>query len=101
MICRNCGAQIADKALICYRCGTATTEAKYQPAVVHGRRRASRSLMIAIVIAVLLLLALYLSGMLSTARRVSDATPRLLDNSTGALNTKDTKDTKDQQQNFF
>ena len=27
MQCRNCGAEIADKALICYRCGTATTEA--------------------------------------------------------------------------
>ena len=32
MQCRNCGAEIADKALICYKCGTATTEAKYQPA---------------------------------------------------------------------
>lgn len=31
MQCRSCGAEIADKALICYRCGTATTEAKYQP----------------------------------------------------------------------
>lgn len=26
MTCRNCGIQIADKALVCYRCGTATTE---------------------------------------------------------------------------
>jgi hypothetical protein len=25
-------AEIADKALICYRCGTATTEAKYKRA---------------------------------------------------------------------
>jgi ribosomal protein L40E len=24
MICRNCGTEIADKALVCYRCGTAT-----------------------------------------------------------------------------
>ena len=31
MQCRNCGTEIADKALICYRCGTATTEAKYKP----------------------------------------------------------------------
>ena len=37
MQCRNCGTEIADKALICYRCGTATTEARYQPAPV-GRR---------------------------------------------------------------
>jgi hypothetical protein len=25
MICRNCGTEIADKAIICYRCGEATT----------------------------------------------------------------------------
>ena len=29
--------EIADKALICYRCGTATTEAKYQPAPLPRR----------------------------------------------------------------
>jgi ribosomal protein L40E len=28
VICRNCGTEIAAKALICYRCGTATTEAR-------------------------------------------------------------------------
>ena len=43
MQCRNCGAEIADKALICYRCGTATTEARYQPAPI-GRRRSSTML---------------------------------------------------------
>ncbi len=31
MQCRSCGTEIADKALICYRCGTATAEAKYKP----------------------------------------------------------------------
>ena len=30
MQCRQCGTEIADKALICYRCGTATTEAKFK-----------------------------------------------------------------------
>ena len=34
MQCRNCGTEIADKALICYRCGTPTTEAKF-----YGRPR--------------------------------------------------------------
>jgi hypothetical protein len=33
MICRNCGTEIADKALICYRCGTATTEPKFKAPV--------------------------------------------------------------------
>jgi hypothetical protein len=31
MNCRQCGTEIADKALICYRCGTATTDPVYQP----------------------------------------------------------------------
>jgi hypothetical protein len=31
MKCRNCGTEIADKALICYRCGTATTAPKIAP----------------------------------------------------------------------
>ena len=60
MQCRNCGAEIADKALICYRCGTATTEAKYRPAPLPGRSSSSRTLIVTIVIiALLVLLALY------------------------------------------
>ena len=31
MTCRHCSATIADKALICYRCGNATTESKFKP----------------------------------------------------------------------
>jgi hypothetical protein len=64
MQCRNCGAEIADKALICYKCGTATTEAKYKPAPLG--RKSSRPPLLAVVVALLLLalLALYLwSGM--------------------------------------
>ena len=26
MTCRSCGADIADKAIVCYRCGTPTAE---------------------------------------------------------------------------
>ena len=62
MQCRNCGTEIADKALICYRCGTATTEAKYKPAALPGRALSRRSLVasvIIIAIALLVLLALY------------------------------------------
>ena len=59
MQCRNCGAEIADKALICYRCGTATTEAKYKPAALP--RRSSRTLITTIVVlSILILLALIL-----------------------------------------
>jgi uncharacterized membrane protein YvbJ len=66
MQCRNCGTEIAEKALICYRCGTATTEAKYQPAPLPRTGASSSRMLIAtvLVIAVLVLLALYvLSGM--------------------------------------
>jgi len=52
MICRSCGTEIADKALICYRCGTATTEAKYKPAAV-GRGPGSRSTLFVVILVVL------------------------------------------------
>ncbi|HKB14392.1 MAG TPA: zinc ribbon domain-containing protein [Vicinamibacterales bacterium] len=57
MRCRNCGAEIADKALICYRCGTATTEAKYQPVAL--RRGSSRSGLIATFVALVLIVILF------------------------------------------
>ena len=66
MLCRNCGAEIADKALICYKCGTATTEAKYQPAPLP--RASSRSGLLPTVIAIALLAAatLYIGRVSST-----------------------------------
>jgi hypothetical protein len=33
--CRQCGTEIADKALICYRCGAATTEPTFKPAAIR------------------------------------------------------------------
>jgi hypothetical protein len=38
MKCRNCGTEIAEKALICYRCGTATTAARIAPPPVRPKR---------------------------------------------------------------
>ena len=65
MQCRNCGAEIADKALICYRCGTATTEAKYQPAPLTRTR--SRSGLVATVIALALIAVLFVvAGRMAT-----------------------------------
>ena len=75
MQCRNCGAEIADKALICYRCGTATTEAKYKPAVPR-RTRSSASLIVSVLaVALLVLLAVYMGRLPSgeTPRAVSAA----------------------------
>jgi hypothetical protein len=59
MLCRNCGIEIADKALICYRCGTPTTEAKYKPHV--STRRGPRPIIwVVLAIALLVLLAAFL-----------------------------------------
>ena len=62
MICTSCGTEIADKALICYRCGEATTEPRVKPPAEGSlfdrpRRRSPMTMVIAIVI--LALLALY------------------------------------------
>jgi hypothetical protein len=57
MICRNCGTEIADKAIVCYRCGTGTTEPVRQPAAV--RRRGNRLLPL-VALVLLVLLGLYL-----------------------------------------
>ncbi len=59
MICKNCGTEIADKALICYRCGTATTEARVKPppeGSLFERPRRSRISVVAIVVLILLAL---------------------------------------------
>jgi uncharacterized membrane protein YkvI len=53
MTCRTCGTEIAEKALVCYRCGTATTEARHKPHV--ERRRPSVFASAASTIAVLAL----------------------------------------------
>jgi len=66
MQCRNCGTEIADKALICYKCGTATTEAKYQPYTSPKRRSSSTIVWVVIAIAVLVLLAWFLLHSAST-----------------------------------
>lgn len=60
MQCRNCGTEIADKALICYRCGTATTEAKYQPYTKPPGRSRATLVIVVLAVAVLVLLALFL-----------------------------------------
>ena len=52
--CRHCGTEIADKALICYRCGTATTEATFKPAAT---RRSPSMLIAAILVIVLVVVA--------------------------------------------
>jgi hypothetical protein len=61
MICAHCGTEIADKALICYRCGNATTEPRIKPPAdgsLFEPRRRSRMPIVAIMIAILIVLAI-------------------------------------------
>ena len=59
MQCRNCGTEIADKALICYKCGAATTDAKYAPVPLKAKGGGPNIVWIVILIAILALAALY------------------------------------------
>ena len=58
MKCRHCGTEIADKALICYRCGEATTEPKVAappPPRERGLVPVAIAIMVLIGVAVLVL----------------------------------------------
>lgn len=68
MICRQCGTEIADKALICFRCGAATSEPKVKPPSRTPSKRNN-------VVALLALVALAVAGVLMT-RIASGAVPR-------------------------
>jgi uncharacterized membrane protein YvbJ len=59
MTCAHCGAEIAEKALICYRCGHATTEPRIKPPAetsLFERPRRSRLPLAAVVILIVLAL---------------------------------------------
>ena len=60
MRCTHCGTEIADKALICYRCGNATSEPRLKPPApesLFGPRPRSR-MPLAVSMAVVVALAL-------------------------------------------
>lgn len=54
MLCRHCGREIADKAIVCYRCGAATTDPTYK---APPPRRAAPSVALLAALLVLVLLA--------------------------------------------
>jgi hypothetical protein len=64
MKCRNCGTEIADKAIVCFRCGAATTDPVRKAVPVKPRRS---PLLSAVTVILLLLLALYLGQASRTA----------------------------------
>ena len=57
MQCRNCGTEIADKAIVCYRCGVGTTDPVRKPVPITPVGR-GRSLVAGIVPLLLALAAL-------------------------------------------
>lgn len=64
MQCRSCGTEIADKAIVCYRCGAATTDPVRRPAA-HSPRR--RPLVPLVAVVVLVAMAVYLGQLSRTA----------------------------------
>lgn len=60
MICRKCGTTIANKAIVCYRCGTATTEAKFKAPAARRPRSAINLLSSVLAVVLLALAALYM-----------------------------------------
>jgi hypothetical protein len=73
MICRNCGTEIADKALICYRCGTATSEPRIPPPATSRRSgRPPRSRGPALLAFVVLVVAALVMGRVVTGELPSE-----------------------------
>ena len=66
MICKHCATEIADKALICYRCGNATTEPRVKPPadgpLFDRPRRSPIPLVVIVMLIVLALLAAWFFG---------------------------------------
>lgn len=60
MNCRKCGTTIANKAIVCYRCGTATTEAKFKAPAARRPRSAINLLSSVLAVVLLALAALYM-----------------------------------------
>ena len=65
MLCRQCGTEIADKALVCFRCGAATAEPASKAPAAEERRASPLHLKLALfafVLLVLLVLLVFYEG---------------------------------------
>jgi hypothetical protein len=58
MKCRACGTEIAEKALICFRCGASVQEAVHKPYIAPRRKR---PLIVYAIFALLVLIAVALA----------------------------------------
>jgi hypothetical protein len=59
MRCRSCGTEIAEKALICFRCGTATTEAVHKPVPIGVPRWSTSDIATLIALDLIALVGVY------------------------------------------
>jgi uncharacterized membrane protein YvbJ len=66
MTCKHCGTEIADKALICYRCGQPTAEPRIKPptqgSIFVKRRRSKLPWLLALLLLVALILLWFVRG---------------------------------------
>lgn len=69
MICRSCGSEIADKAIVCYRCGTPTAE----PATRSAPTRMPTSWLLVLVMA-----AIFAGGVWLIPKTVPGSPERIL-----------------------
>ena len=60
MRCHACGTEIADKALVCFRCGAATSEPIHSPAPARGKSSAVGTLASLLALVLLVVLALFM-----------------------------------------
>ena len=101
MICTHCGTEIADKALICYRCGHATTEPRVKPPEEGSlfdrprRRRVRRSTVIVIVLVALLILGYVLLSNRVLLDALGDVLQRVADAAVVAFLHRDVADRDD------
>ena len=51
MLCQNCGTEIADKAIVCFRCGQATVAPLRKPAPPPSRWRRVAALLALVILA--------------------------------------------------
>ena len=73
MKCTNCNNEIADKALICYRCGQATTAPRIKPPAERSLFERPRKSRWPLVVVVIVIIALVLLGWLFSGRLSASA----------------------------
>ncbi len=79
MECRHCGTEIADKAIVCYRCGAGTTDPVRAPAPIGRRPGGGPPLVAGIVplVAALVLIVMARSSLHAEALTVAAAASAL------------------------